>query len=62
VSYLLLSPGGIWFFIAEYVVIRLEGGRQAVRALAAIGLSPVSWVGFIAISRLILLLVSVYDS
>lgn len=60
VTYLVLSAGVVWFSFAEYVVLRLECGGQAVRALAAIGLSLVSWMGFIAISRLVLLLVSVY--
>lgn len=59
-TYLLLSAGVAWFFVAEYVVLRLECRGQAVRALAAIGLGLVTWIGLIAISRLILLLISVY--
>ena len=41
-------------------MFRLECGGQAMRALAAIGFGLVSWIGLIAISRLILLLISVY--
>jgi hypothetical protein len=57
---LVLSSGLIWFFVAEYVVLRLECGGRAVRALAAMALGLLLWLGFVVVSRLILLLVGVY--
>src|SRR5215510_423715 len=61
-TYILLSAGVVWFLVAEYVVLRLECGGRAAQALAAIAFGLVSWIGLIAISRLILLLISVYYS
>ena len=61
-TYLLLSAGIVWFLVAEYLVLHLECDGQAGRALAAIGLGLASWLAFTAVSRLILLLISVYYS
>ena len=62
VTYCLLSCGVVWFFVAEYVVLRPECSGRAMRALAAIALGLLLWLGFITVSRLMLLLISVYYS
>jgi len=59
VSIVALLGSLLWFLRAEYVVLRLDAASP-LRAVATMALGIVLWAGFIALSRLILVMVSVY--
>jgi hypothetical protein len=60
VSAVFLIGSLLWFLRAEYVVLRLDAGGRPMRVVGIMALGIVLWAGFIALSRLILLMVSVY--
>jgi hypothetical protein len=60
VSAVFLIGSLLWFLRAEYVVLRLEAPGNPVRVIGIIALGIVLWAAFIALSRLILLMVAVY--
>ena len=60
VSYVAFAGSLAWFLWAEYVVLRLDTRGGVLRVVATMGLGVVLWAGLITVSRLILLLASVY--
>jgi hypothetical protein len=60
VAYGLTVCGIAWFVFAEFVVLRSELAGRPARALAVMVLGVLAWPGLVMVSRLILLLMSVY--
>ena len=60
VQFVAIIAGLVWFFCAEYIVLRVETGGHGGRAVAALGLGLLFWAGFMALSRVILTMVAVY--
>jgi len=60
VAYGLMVCGIAWFVFAEFVVLRSEPGGRPARALAVMVLGVLAWLGLVMVSRLLLLLMSVY--